>query len=76
MLVVFYSIMQLVEHGLLTKLDATYLDWLKSTSCGEEKPNEAKPLHLDDFWASFIILPFGLAVALLMLLWERTGIHG
>ena len=73
---IFYRIMHLLENGLIEKLNAQYLGGSKDASCGDEIKGESRPLTFDDIWASFLVLPAGLGIALLVLLWERTGIHG
>ena len=75
-LMVFSRIVHMLGNGLVAKLEANYLGFLKDTSCGDEIAGEAITLSLSDIWASLIVLPAGLGVALVILLWERTQVHG
>ena len=75
-LMVFSRIVHMLGNGLVAKLEANYLGFLKDTSCGDEIAGEAITLSLSDIWASLIVLPAGLGVALVILLWERTQLHG
>ena len=68
--------MHLMENGLIAKLSAQYLGGLKNSSCGDEIKGESRPLTFNDIWASLLVLPAGLGIAILVLLWERTGIYG
>ena len=75
-LVVFYRIVDMLGNGLIAKLESNYLGFLKDTSCGDEIAGEAITLSLSDIWASLIVLPAGLGVALVILIWERTKVDG
>ena len=66
----------MLAHGLVAKLEANYLGSLQDFSCGDQIIGNAISLSFSDIWASFLILPAGLAVALVILVWERSDIHG